>query len=56
MVEFKANGSIIELPLKGAEIKYTIQIADIFDLAKVSNSFTNSFVAPKTPNNTQTLE
>lgn len=45
----------IELP-KGTNIKYTKQISDIFDLANVSCSFTNSFEFPFTPRNTQAMQ
>lgn len=56
MVELIINGKTIELLKKGQEIKYTRQIADVFDIASVSSSFTNSFTIPKTPNNTQIFE
>lgn len=56
MVELIINGKSIELLKKGQEIKYTRQIADIFDIASVASSYTNSFDIPKTPNNTQELE
>lgn len=55
MVELTANGQAFELPLKGNEIKYTKQIADIFDLASVASSYTNSFDIPKNPHNTQIM-
>jgi len=55
MVELTANGESLELIDKGNDIKYTRQIADIFDIAAVSNSYTNSFTIPKTPGNTQIL-
>lgn len=56
MVELIANDSNIDLGKASKEIKYTIQKADIFDLAKVSNSYTNSFSVDKSPINTQTFE
>lgn len=56
MVELIINGKLIELLKKGQEIKYTRQIADVFDIASVSSSYTNSFTIPKTPNNTQVFE
>lgn len=54
MVELFINGNAIELP-SDTDIKYTKQISDIFDLANVSCSFTNSFSFEKTPANTQTM-
>lgn len=56
MVELIINGKAIELLKKGQEIKYTRQIADVFDIASVASSYTNSFTIPKTPNNTQIFE
>lgn len=56
MVELNVNGKPLDLALKGAEIKYTKQVADIFDIAKVSSSYTNSFQVPKTNNNSQIFE
>ena len=56
MVELIVNGERLELPMNGNEIKYTKQIADIFDLAKVSSSYTNSFIAPKNAQNTQVFD
>lgn len=56
MVELLINGRAVELTLKGQEIKYNKQIADVFDIASVSVSYTNSFNVPKTPNNTQIFE
>lgn len=55
MVELIVNGVQIELP-KNANIKYTKQIADVFDLAQVTCSSTNSFEFEKTPNNTQAMQ
>ena len=56
MVELNVNGKQIDLAEKGNEIKYTKQIADVFDIASVSSSFTNSFEVPKTPSNTIAFE
>lgn len=56
MVELILNGKPIELLRKGQQIKYNRQIADIFDIASVSSSYTNSFTIPKTPNNTEVFE
>lgn len=56
MVELIINGKTIDLLKKGQDIKYTRQIADVFDIASVSSSYTNSFTIPKTPNNTQAFE
>lgn len=56
MVELIVNGKHVELYKKGNEVKYTKQIADIFDLSVVASSYTNSFNIPKTPYNTQILE
>jgi len=55
MGELTINNNKIELP-KGTAIKYTKQISDIFDLAVVSCSYTNSFEFEKTPANTQTMQ
>lgn len=55
MVELKINNQEIELP-SNTKIKFTKQIADIFDLAQVSVSFTNSFEFEKTPQNTQSMQ
>ena len=55
MVELIVNGNIIELP-KDSNIKYTKQISDIFDIASVSCSYTNTFEFEKTPANTQTMQ
>jgi len=54
MVELIVNAIKIELP-KNTDIKYTKQISDIFDLANVSVSHTNSFSFEKTPNNSQAM-
>lgn len=56
MVELVINGFTIDLPLKGNEIKYNKQVSDIFDLSKVSSSYTNSFQIPKTQKNTKAFE
>jgi len=56
MVELIINGKSIELLKKGQDIKYTRQIADVFDIASVSSSYTNSFNIPKTPKNTEIFE
>lgn len=56
MVEIIINGKGIELLKKGQGIKYTRQIADVFDISSVSSSYTNSFSVPKTPLNTQIFE
>ena len=55
MVELIINDSKIELP-KNSSIKYTKQIADIFDLAQVACSHTTSFEFDKTPQNTQAMQ
>ena len=56
MVELRVNGNIIELPKKGDSFKLTRQIADVFDLASVSASYSNSFSIPKTPSNTRVFQ
>lgn len=56
MVELLINGSPLDLPDKGNEIKYTKRISDIFSVSNVSVSFTNSFNVPKTATNTQIFE
>lgn len=55
MVELIINGTGIDLP-KDTSIKFTKQIADIFDIASVSVSHTNSFEFEKTPNNTIVMQ
>ncbi len=55
MVELIINNQPIELPSE-TKIKFTKQIADIFDLAQVSVSFTNSFEFEKTPQNTVAMQ
>lgn len=55
MVEVIINDSYVQLK-KGEKIKYTFQVNDIFDLATVNYSFSNSFNIDKTPENTQTLK
>lgn len=55
MVELIVNNNKIELS-KETSIKYTKQISDIFDIASVACSFTNSFEFDKTPANSQTMQ
>lgn len=55
MVELIINDNKIELP-KNAQIKYTKQISDIFDLSVIACSYTNSFEFDKTPKNTQIMQ
>lgn len=55
MVELIINQKKIELP-SNTKIKFTKQISDIFDLAQVSCSFTNSFEFDKTPQNSQAMQ
>lgn len=55
MAELTANDKALNVP-NNTEIKYTKQIADVFDLSAVSSSFANSFDLDKTPENTQALE
>jgi hypothetical protein len=55
MVELIINGSKIELNPE-TKIKFTKQISDIFDLAQVSVSHTNSFEFEKTPQNSQAMQ
>lgn len=56
MVELTVGTEKFELLEKANSIKYTKQIADIFDIAAVSVSYTNSFNIPKTPKNTQIMQ
>lgn len=56
MVELSVNGQRLDMAAKGSQVKYTRQIADIFDIPSVANSYTNSFNLPKTPHNTQVFE
>lgn len=55
MVELIINDNSIELS-PNTSIKYSKQISDIFDIAKVASSFTNSFEFEKSPNNTQAMQ
>lgn len=55
MVELIINNNLIELP-KSASVKYTKQISDIFDIANVAVSFTNTLEFEKTPANTQAMQ
>jgi hypothetical protein len=55
MVELIINNKLIELP-KSASVKYTKQISDIFDIANVAVSYTNTFEFEKTPANTQAMQ
>ncbi len=55
MVKLTANGQTFE-GLDSQSVKYTKQIADIFDLAVISSSYTNGFKIPKTPHNTQIMQ
>lgn len=55
MVELIVNDTKIELS-KDTSIKYTKQISDIFDIANVACSFTNSFEFEKSPKNTQAMQ
>jgi hypothetical protein len=55
MVELIINDTQIELS-PNTSIKYSKQISDIFDIAKVASSFTNSFQFEKSPNNTQAMQ
>lgn len=55
MVELIVNDTKIELS-KDTSIKYTKQISDIFDIANVSCSHTNSFEFEKSPNNTHAMQ
>ena len=55
MVELIVNDTKIELS-KDTSIKYTKQISDIFDIANVACSFTNSFAFEKSPKNTQAMQ
>lgn len=55
MVEILVNGQALELD-DLTKIKYTAQISDIFDIAKVKASHTNSFSVPKTYNNVRIFE
>lgn len=55
MVELIVNGEALELD-HNTNIKQTKRIGDIFDIAKVNASYTNSFSVPKTPNNTRIFQ
>jgi len=55
MVELIVNGQALELD-SNTKIKYTKQISDIFNIAKVNASYTNSFSVAKTPHNTNVLQ
>lgn len=55
MVEILVDGQALELD-DLTKIKYTAQISDIFDIAKVKASHTNSFSVPKTYNNVRIFQ
>jgi len=55
MVELIVNGNQIDLPEK-TNIKFTKQISDIFDIANVTCSTTNSFEFDKSPANTRAMQ
>lgn len=55
MVELEINDKNIELE-SDTQISFTRQIADVFDIGNVSNSFSTSFAFHKTPNNTQAVD
>lgn len=54
MVEIRANGQVVEL-LDDERIKYTKQANDLADVSSVNSSYTNTFKALKTNNNTSTF-
>lgn len=56
MVELIVNGERLELLKNSNGISYTMQIADIFNIASVASSYTNSFSIPKTPKNVRIFE
>lgn len=56
MVELTANGQKFEMLTNSSKIKITKQIADIFNLAAVTASYTNSFKIPKIPANTLIMQ
>lgn len=49
-VELYVEGVRLELDY-GTKVKYTKQVSDIFNVAKTTASYTNSFNVPLTPNN-----
>lgn len=53
MVDIIVNNERLELEDKAQNIKYSMQINDIFDLSTVNASYTNAFSIPKNPKNTQ---
>jgi len=55
MVELEVNGTSVDLE-KGTSIKFTKQVADLFDIGNVANSYTTAFTIPNTPKNAQTLQ
>lgn len=56
MVTIEVNGQELELSRNGQDIKYTMQINDIFNIATVNASYTNSFTVPKTETNSRIFD
>lgn len=56
MVELSANGQEPFEQVSSVNLKFTKQSADFFNMASFVSSFTNSFIIPKTPHNTQILQ
>lgn len=54
-VELYVGGLRVELDHL-TKIKYSKQVSDIFNVAKASSSYTNSFSVPKTPRNTMAFQ
>lgn len=56
MVELTVNEQALELEREGSTIKYTMRIAEVYNIAAVACGYTNSFSVPKTPNNTRIFQ
>jgi hypothetical protein len=56
MVDVIVNGNTLDLEDKAQNIKYSMQINDIFDLSTVNSSYTNSFSIQKNAHNTQVFK
>ena len=55
MVDFTTAEGYLELENEQS-VKYTIQVADIFNLSEVKSSYLDSISLPKTSHNTQVLQ
>lgn len=56
MVELEINDQPVETLKDSADITYTKQVSDLFDLGAIATSYSNSITIPKTPKNVQILQ